>query len=60
MPETHLRSVPQPMSIEKHLCPQCHGRTTLTSIEPESLGIDRRMFECGKCKHVETLLVKFH
>lgn len=60
MTEMHQRSIPQPMSTEKRLCPQCHGRMTLTSIEPESAGIDRRTFECGKCKHVELLLVKFH
>jgi uncharacterized protein with PIN domain len=48
------------MSIEKRRCPQCQGRMTLTSIEPEGPGMDRRIFDCGKCGRTEKVLVKFH
>jgi hypothetical protein len=60
MTETHTRSMPQPMATEKHVCPECSGQMTLTRIEPDSPGIDRRTFECGNCRHMEMLLVKFH
>lgn len=59
MPELHQRSVPQPMSTEKRLCPQCQARMTLTGIEPEGSGIDRRIFDCRKCGLTETFLVKY-
>jgi transposase len=60
MTELHQRSIPQPMSTEKQSCPRCHERMKLTSIEPETPGVDRRTFVCGNCNHVEMLLVKFH
>ena len=59
MTEIHLRPIPQPMSTEKRLCPQCQGRMTLSGIEPEGPGIDRRIFDCGKCGLTETFLVKY-
>jgi len=32
---------------------------TLTGIEPEGPGIDRRIFDCARCGLIETFLVKF-
>lgn len=60
MPTLHLRPIRQPMSVEKRRCPRCQGRMTLTKIEPESPGVDRRIFDCRKCGLTEKVLVKFH
>ena len=59
MSELHTRAIPQPMSVEKRLCPRCQARMTLTGIEPEGPGIDRRIFDCARCGLTETVLVKF-
>ena len=40
-------------------CPQCAAQMYLARIEPERPGHDLRTFECPRCQHVETAVVKF-
>lgn len=40
------------------VCQRCGREMTLTRIEPDVPGIDRRTFEC-ECGSSETLLVRF-
>jgi hypothetical protein len=40
-------------------CPQCAAQMYLARIEPEKPGHDLRTFECPRCQHVETAVVKF-
>ena len=40
-------------------CPQCSAQMYLARIEPEKPGHDLRTFECPRCQHVETAVVKF-
>jgi hypothetical protein len=40
-------------------CSQCAAQMYLARIEPEKPGRDLRTFECPRCQHVETVVVKF-
>jgi hypothetical protein len=53
------RVKPDPLETQKPPCPKCSARMTLTRIEPDAPGIDRRTFECEQCQHIETVLVSF-
>jgi Zn ribbon nucleic-acid-binding protein len=44
--------------IEGPECPECSALAYLALIEPEKPGFDRRAFECPRCQHVETVVVK--
>jgi transcription elongation factor Elf1 len=44
---------------ERLECPECSALTYLAIIEPEKPGFDLRTFECPRCQHVETVVVKF-
>ena len=58
MPQSQF--IPSPLkTIERRRCRNCGARMMMTSIEPVTLGTDRRTFECDQCGHEEVLLVKF-
>ena len=59
MPQPQLILL-QLQDIERPGCPQCGGKMTLASIEPNAPGIDQRTSECDTCRHVEITLVKFN
>jgi hypothetical protein len=40
-------------------CPTCTAHMYLARIEPEKPGYDLRTFECPRCQHIETAVVKF-
>jgi hypothetical protein len=40
-------------------CPQCASQMYLARIELEKPGHDLRTFECPRCQHIETAVVKF-
>ena len=39
-------------------CPECTTPMVLAHIVPDKPGFDRRSFECPKCQHVETAVMK--
>jgi tRNA(Ile2) C34 agmatinyltransferase TiaS len=45
--------------VERPKCQRCGGKMMLASIEPHAAGVDLRTFQCDKCAHAETALVKF-
>ncbi len=53
------QATPDPMSNERPSSPTCGKRMMLTRIEPETPGIEKHNFECGKCRHQETKLVAY-
>jgi hypothetical protein len=40
-------------------CPKCTTPMYLACIAPDESGVDRGSFECPRCQHVETTVVKF-
>jgi hypothetical protein len=46
-------------SITRPPCPKCSTMMLLSRIEPDITDHDRRTFECPKCGHEETVVVKF-
>jgi hypothetical protein len=40
-------------------CPKCTTPMYLARIAPHEPGFDRRFFECPRCQHVQTTVVKF-
>jgi tRNA(Ile2) C34 agmatinyltransferase TiaS len=50
-------SIPPLMPIERPRCPQCQVRMRLAQSEPLKDGFEKRVFECGKCKTIETKMV---
>jgi hypothetical protein len=57
MPQTSNQvSIP---AIERQPCPKCSTPMDLTRIEPDGPGTDQRTFECAKCQHLETTVVRY-
>lgn len=57
---TEIQSVKRdPLQTQRPTCPRCSARMSMTRIEPDEPGIDRRTFECEQCQHIETILVAF-
>jgi hypothetical protein len=40
-------------AIERPRCPHCQKRMLLERVSPGPIGVERRLFECVKCDHVE-------
>jgi len=57
MPDSHIRSEPSLLPIERPRCPKCQARMMLARISPGPEGYDSRTFECAKCDHVLTVKV---
>lgn len=47
-----------PRPIERLLCPRCGTPMDLSRVEPDEPGFDLRIFECPKCQHSESFVVK--
>lgn len=45
-------------TIDGPECPRCGGKMMIASIEPTAPHVDQHRFECDKCDHSETALVK--
>ncbi|MDB5583503.1 MAG: hypothetical protein JWR80_8679 [Bradyrhizobium sp.] len=43
--------------VERVRCPRCQTRMDLASSAPRKDGSEKRIFECGKCHYVETVMV---
>jgi DNA-directed RNA polymerase subunit RPC12/RpoP len=46
--------------IDRPQCPNCRSRMWLDHIEPDVPDHDRRTFECPRCQHVESVVVKYN
>jgi ssDNA-binding Zn-finger/Zn-ribbon topoisomerase 1 len=46
-------------SIIRPPCPKCGDRMLLARIEPDKPDHDKRTFECPKCQHEESIVVKY-
>jgi ribosomal protein S27AE len=46
-------------AIKRPPCPQCGSTMLLARIEPDKPGHDRRTFQCGKCGHCSSEVVKY-
>jgi hypothetical protein len=44
-------------SIPRPCCPNCRSEMMLSRILPPREALDLRTFECGKCAHVEKVVV---
>jgi hypothetical protein len=51
MSELDFTSIPRPR------CPNCYSEMMLSRILPSRAALDLRTFECGKCAHVEKVVV---
>jgi hypothetical protein len=58
MANSHYRSEPSLLPIERPRCPKCQGRMMLARIEHGPNHSDLRTFECPKCEHVHKVLVE--
>jgi DNA-directed RNA polymerase subunit M/transcription elongation factor TFIIS len=47
-----------PRPIERLLCPRCGTQLILSRVEPDEPGFDLRTFQCPKCQHSESFVVK--
>jgi hypothetical protein len=45
--------------IDRPRCPNCRSQMWLDRIEPDVPDHDRRTFECPRCQHVESVVVKY-
>lgn len=45
-------------AIERPRCPKCHTPMMLARISPAGEGREERLFECPKCDHAETAILK--
>jgi transposase-like protein len=58
MQQSHVHDPRMPIDLTP--CPKCKSPMWLARIEPsERHDYDQRTFECPKCEHSETMLVKF-
>jgi hypothetical protein len=48
-----------PNMYDRPRCPKCTTQMYLAQIEPSQPGFDLRTFGCPRCKHSESVLVKF-
>jgi DNA-directed RNA polymerase subunit M/transcription elongation factor TFIIS len=46
-------------SLSRPQCPKCSEMMLLVRIEPDVPDHDRRTFECPKCQHSESQVVKY-
>lgn len=58
MKQSHIQDPPSP--IDQPPCLNCGGRMWLARIEPtDKPDYDQRTFECPRCEHSETMMVKY-
>jgi hypothetical protein len=58
MKQSHIHDPPKP--IDRPLCLKCGWGMWLARIEPtDKPDYDQRTFECPRCEHSETMMVKF-
>ena len=52
-----LQSFSDFTSIPRPHCPNCQSEMMLSRLLPSRAALDLRTFECGKCAHVEKVVV---
>lgn len=58
MQQSHIHDPPKPIDLPP--CPKCGNRMSLARIEPtDTPDFDQRTFECPRCDHSETMMIKF-
>jgi hypothetical protein len=58
MQQSHIHDPPKPIDLPP--CPKCGNRMWLARIEPtDKPDYDQRTFECPRCDHSETMMIKF-
>gem|GEM_PF-874810 len=55
--ETAAKSSPTLLPIERPRCGRCQTRMDLAQVQTQPDGSEKRIFECCKCKFVETKLL---
>ena len=50
---------PYPVSVLHPVCPECGCYMMLDRIEPDKPEYDNRTFECPRCQHTESKIVKY-
>ncbi len=58
MPQSQYALAPS-LSIHLPICPTCRTAMMIIRIDPEKPDHDRRSYECSKCDHSESRVVKF-
>jgi len=58
MRRSYIVDPPKP-SLDRPPCPECGWLMWLAHIEPDKPDCDKRTFECPRCQHVETVVVKY-
>ena len=58
MPQSYI-SGSALLIIDRPRCSECDALMWLDRIEPDEPEHDRRTFECPRCQHVETVVVKY-
>jgi hypothetical protein len=53
-----LPPLPDSTFLPQSPCPKCHSQMKLCRITAARPAFDLRLFECGKCNHVERVLVR--
>jgi len=58
MPQSHIHAPSK--RIDHPPCPECGSGMWLARIEPtDKADYDQRTFECPRCEHSETIMVKY-
>lgn len=54
-----VRSLPAPPRFGRPPCPKCGARMWLSCTRPDRPGYDRHGFECPRCRHVMTKIIRW-
>jgi DNA-directed RNA polymerase subunit RPC12/RpoP len=52
-------ATPYSTAIVRPPCPKCGSQMWLARIEPDAPDYDKRTFECPKCNHKLSMVVKY-
>ena len=58
MPQSHV-GLPETRALMRPACSACGVEMWLVTIESDRPDYDRRTFECPRCQHEESILVKY-
>jgi DNA-directed RNA polymerase subunit RPC12/RpoP len=58
MPQSQV-GLPETRVLMRPVCSACGTEMWLVTIEPDKPDYDRRAFECPRCQHEESVVVKY-